>query len=385
MTDQLLFANQASTTLAGTLNTSATTVSVATGTGAEFPTPSGGQYFVLVLSKSGNSAIYEVCHCTGVSGDNLTIVRAQEGTVGQSWAVGDIAANLVTAGTMQYLPQPSDVQTQAGNYAVDTGTANAMVVTLSPVPASLAALAGVPIRTKKIASANTGAVTIAVNGFTATALKTNAAAAMVNGQLPASCDIEFTYNPTLACYVLMSATGEVSGADLIAGSVATAALAANAVTNAKAAQMATMTVKANDTGGTANPADVTFAQFLIDLGLAPFVSAGNAVSGTEVFAAHGLGVAPSRWSATLVNVSAEFGYSPGDEVICPAVTYTQGGGGTGAWGATWADATNVGWSWSDITRISIGQKGGGSPGPSPNANGYIVAAHWTVTLRAWLN
>ena len=52
MTAPLLFSNNATTTLAGTLNTSATSVSVATGTGTLFPNPGSGQYFILSLSKA---------------------------------------------------------------------------------------------------------------------------------------------------------------------------------------------------------------------------------------------------------------------------------------------------------------------------------------------
>lgn len=58
-------------------------------------------------------------------------------------------------------------------------------------------------------------------------------------------------------------TGDVTTS---AGSLATT-IAANAVTNAKAAQMATLTIKGNNTGSTANAADLTVAQTLTMLGI----------------------------------------------------------------------------------------------------------------------
>lgn len=58
-------------------------------------------------------------------------------------------------------------------------------------------------------------------------------------------------------------TGDVTATG--PGSVA-ATIAANAVTNAKAAQMATLTIKGNNTGGTANALDLTVAQVQTMLG-----------------------------------------------------------------------------------------------------------------------
>jgi len=81
-------------------------------------------------------------------------------------------------------------QLQPGNYAADAGTANAMVATLAPVPASLAALAGVPIRIKKISSANSGAVTLNVNALGAVAVTWPDGTALTAGELPAGAILE---------------------------------------------------------------------------------------------------------------------------------------------------------------------------------------------------
>jgi hypothetical protein len=68
-------------------------------------------------------------------------------------------------------------------------------------------------------------------------------------------------------------TGDVTATG--PGSVA-ATIAANAVTNAKAAQMATLTIKGNNTGGTANASDLTVAQ--VNAILPVFTSALNGIT-----------------------------------------------------------------------------------------------------------
>lgn len=104
---QLLFANNAGSTLAGNLTTSSLTIPLLSGTGALFPSPGAGQYFMLSLFKQTNPAITEIVRCTARTGDSLTVVRAQEGTVALTWSVGDIANNDLTAGSMQALVQAS--------------------------------------------------------------------------------------------------------------------------------------------------------------------------------------------------------------------------------------------------------------------------------------
>lgn len=75
---------------------------------------------------------------------------------------------------------------------------------------------------------------------------------------------------TLAAGQFPALTGDVTTS---AGSLATT-IANNAVTNAKAAQMAANTIKGNNTGGTANAADLTVAQVTAMIG----VTSGSTVS-----------------------------------------------------------------------------------------------------------
>ncbi|WAC26441.1 gp53-like domain-containing protein [Ancylobacter sp. SL191] len=58
-------------------------------------------------------------------------------------------------------------RSQAMNYRVAGGTANALTATLDPAPASLAALVGVPLRLVTVANTS-GTVTLSVNGLAAT-------------------------------------------------------------------------------------------------------------------------------------------------------------------------------------------------------------------------
>ena len=111
-----LFTNNASTTLASPITNVATTLTVATGDGAKFPNPTGGDYFKLVLNKviSGIEYQWEITHCTARSGDILTITRAQEGTTAAAYAAGDPVSLRATAGTMSALVDLTSTQTLSG-------------------------------------------------------------------------------------------------------------------------------------------------------------------------------------------------------------------------------------------------------------------------------
>jgi hypothetical protein len=66
----------------------ATTVTVATGTGGNFPAPTAGGRVLITLSNTSGS-IQEVVECTARTGDNLTVVRGALGTAKQHFGVGD--------------------------------------------------------------------------------------------------------------------------------------------------------------------------------------------------------------------------------------------------------------------------------------------------------
>ncbi|CNK93931.1 tail fiber repeat 2-containing protein [Yersinia frederiksenii] len=102
----LLSANNASTVLAAGISASATTLTVNTGTGGLFPSPvSGTSFFKLTLIDSATGTLTEIVHVTARSGDAMTIVRGQEGTANRLWSANDIAANMMTAGTLDLFAQ----------------------------------------------------------------------------------------------------------------------------------------------------------------------------------------------------------------------------------------------------------------------------------------
>ncbi|MFV9360142.1 hypothetical protein ABQ455_24830, partial [Citrobacter freundii] len=101
---QLLAANNAQSVLAAGISASATSLTLNTGTGALFPSPvSGTSFFKLTLIDAATGSLTEIVHVTARAGDVFTIQRAQEGTTARAWSANDIAANMMTAGTLSYI------------------------------------------------------------------------------------------------------------------------------------------------------------------------------------------------------------------------------------------------------------------------------------------
>ncbi len=96
-----LFTNNAYSLLASTLASDGMTITLSSGTGSRFPTPTGGDWFLLTLiglDSQGVENLWEIVKVTARSGDTLTIVRAQEGTTARAWVQNTRVENRLTAG-----------------------------------------------------------------------------------------------------------------------------------------------------------------------------------------------------------------------------------------------------------------------------------------------
>lgn len=192
----VLFSNNASTTVAGSITATDTTVTLAAGTGVEFPNPTGADYFVATFYDQATKTINEIVHVTHRNGDICTIARAQEGTTAQAWNAGDIFANLVTAGTLQSFVQAG---TGAANTSMiyagtDTSaTPSLIVANTNPVPSSYAV--GMQFNIK-VANTNTGPVNVQFNGLASVAATRTDGSPCVGGNITAGEEYLFVYNGT---------------------------------------------------------------------------------------------------------------------------------------------------------------------------------------------
>ncbi len=184
-----LVSDVATTALVTGISSGATSATVTAGTGALFPSPnpSTGTKFLATLVSATIPNTREVVTCTARSTDTMTITPTTT-----SWNAGDTFAILNLAEMLQQLVQFDDLQAQSGNYAIDTGSANAYVVTLSP--ALSAHVTGMPIRWKA-AHTNTGASTFN-DGAGAVSLVLPGGAALTSGTVVANVIYETFWNGT---------------------------------------------------------------------------------------------------------------------------------------------------------------------------------------------
>ncbi len=98
MPSSLRLSNNAIGKLASSLSNAATSLTLATGEGARFPSLSAGQFYPATISRSSDGAV-EIVKVTARSSDTLTITRAQEGTTALAFVVGDRVELRLTAAT----------------------------------------------------------------------------------------------------------------------------------------------------------------------------------------------------------------------------------------------------------------------------------------------
>ncbi|MDE2470212.1 MAG: hypothetical protein KGL35_16050 [Bradyrhizobium sp.] len=156
-----VFDNFYKTTLAVALSSGATSATVASSAG--LPTLSGGQVLPMILNDAATHSIYEVVYVTAISGSNLTITRAQEGTAASSWLVGDYIYADVTQATV------APVNGSASNiFLVANSTASTSeAIPRSQADALYAALAGSSSQVFNVANAATSTEAVALGQFSA--------------------------------------------------------------------------------------------------------------------------------------------------------------------------------------------------------------------------
>ncbi len=126
---QFIFANFVQTTLSATASTTDTSLSVTSAT--NIPALASGQQFPLTLINAATQSVYEIVYVTEVSGTTLTVLRGQEGTIAQSWSIGDLVKGSPTVGTTS--PSPGT------HYPVASETLPTTLGKLSVMPGTLTA------------------------------------------------------------------------------------------------------------------------------------------------------------------------------------------------------------------------------------------------------
>ena len=117
----VLFSNTASATLASSITSSSTTITVSTGLGALFPATPSGSYFYATLVDSSNNL--EIVKVTTRSADSMTVARAQEGTTARSYAAADKIELRITAAGLGNFVQLDGAQTLTGVKTFSNGAA----------------------------------------------------------------------------------------------------------------------------------------------------------------------------------------------------------------------------------------------------------------------
>ncbi len=111
------FSNNATTTLASSATSSATSITVADG--SVFPTLNASDYFYLTLETVANTA-REIVKCTAKNGNILTVVRAQDSTSASAFSVADKVELRLTAAGLNDVASQADTDTNT-TYSIQDG------------------------------------------------------------------------------------------------------------------------------------------------------------------------------------------------------------------------------------------------------------------------
>lgn len=355
----LIFGDYASTQLAGNVAASAGQTTIVVVSSASFPSPVNPQYFYATLADASTNGQNrrEVVKVTAIVGTSWTVVRGQGGTNPTQFSPGDVCelrfskaygddiVAIVSGGaptTSTYILQSADaslpnrrILTGSGRVSVTDGGAT-NPITLDAVVNGMdnTRLAQMPTNTLK--GNNTGGLANAADLTVAQTIAMLSALVTTGGVVSISAGTAATRPAagTAGRVYLATDTGEISrdtGAvwfllePALTGDVTTAAgavastISVNVVTNAKLAQMAGATFKANPIGSTQNAQDIT-ASAAVAL-LPAFVASGGS-------AAKGVVPAPSGTAGSTAFLREDGTWSiPPDGYIFNVKTYGAVGNG----------------------------------------------------------
>lgn len=159
-----LFANNATSELNGAITLGSLSITLKTGEGAKFPSPTGGDFFLVTLYQKvgAGETNHEIVKCTARTGDVLTVVRAQEGTTAKAFSNADPVELRETAGTLAAkaeLASPTFTGTVAGITKTMVGLSNVDNTTDAAKPVSTAQQTALNLKANLASPAFTGAVT----------------------------------------------------------------------------------------------------------------------------------------------------------------------------------------------------------------------------------
>ena len=260
-----LFKNNATATLAASINTTATTIVLNAGLGNSFPLPSGTSFFYGTLFDAvGN---YEIVKCTARTVDSLTVVRGQDGTNPLEFISGDGFAVRPIAAVFNNFPQLDANNIFAGNNTFSgtlTGslTGNSAGTHTGPVVGNVTGnVTGSLIGNADTATNATTANTIANTGAWGVTFSGSNDAVVVGGIASTVLTVASVSSGTLVPGLILSGTGVTTGTKVLSQTTATGA--------------AVVTTKAFVTEGTSgqnrifldSTSSVVYGQFITGTGI----------------------------------------------------------------------------------------------------------------------
>ena len=236
-----LYTNNATTTLAVAVTAADTTITVATGTGLLFPSPTGGDYAWLTLASATTT---EIVKCTARTGDTFTVLRGQQSTGATTFAIGDRLDLRMTAAGLN-----------------DTVTISQAAADAALVSQSAAATSELNAATSATA-ASTSATTANTASTNATASQTAAATSATNAAASAASALAIYGNTAAMNAAVTSATNSATAAATSATNAAASATAASgsastASTNSAAAVTAANNAASSSTSAAASAGTAT--------------------------------------------------------------------------------------------------------------------------------